>query len=181
MVYIIVDEMLLHHPNPNLRQTTVAALNVANEFPDSFQDRADRGHIISTGCASLVKQLKNRTDNVNHGNNAIHQRCARKRKEHEDADDVFESTASARSFNPLDSCGCVNWRLRTLPPGETIASLREAPTALKNQFMLSSERWDTAVLDDSMNKTYDIQRQDINGGCLTAEIIEIWPFVYQQK
>jgi hypothetical protein len=72
----------------------------------------------------------------------------------------------------------VNWNPTALPPGETVETLRAAHTLLINQFLLGPVRWDTIIIDDLMKKTYSIQRYDINGGCLTAEVIEKWPFIY---
>jgi hypothetical protein len=159
-----VDEMLKHHPNPNLKQTTVVARKIVNEYPDSLEDRTDQGHRIGTGCASLVKQLKNRIDNVNRGDNTARLRCARKRQVHENEDNETESSIDVRSVKPKDSYGCVNWRRHDVPSGETIESLREAQTALKNQYALGPEHWDVSIIDELMSKTYYIQWEDITEG-----------------
>ena len=62
MINLVVDEMLLCYPNPNLKQVTQIAMRIVQQYPESFEDRADAGHRIGTGCASLVKQLKCRVE-----------------------------------------------------------------------------------------------------------------------
>lgn len=175
MVNVVVDEMMIYHPNPNMNQVTCIAKRIVKEHPDSFEDRADVGQRIGSGSASFAKQLKNRVENKTRGNDAVRLRLKKSTCRMSSAGNVSDGENGTRR---KDSYGCVNWN-PSLPAGETNETLKSAQEALKEQYTLGPERWDTRSVDEGMKKTFCVQRSDINGGATTPELCEDWPFLFQ--
>lgn len=181
LINLVVDEMLLCHPNPNLKQVTIIAKRIVQMYPESFEDRADEGHRIGTGCASLVKQLKYRIENETRGNTSVRLRRPKHTKGMENDNPSTPPCAPRQSRQPSDSYGCINWHPRNLPDNETRDTLQASQLSLLEQHKMGPNQWNPDQINDLMKKTYCLVRYDINGGSTTAEVFENWPFLFHPK
>ena len=169
----VVDDMRVHHENPNKAQVTCIAKAIVRKYPASFEDRADEGESLGSGYHSLVLQMKTRVEHLNRNNT-----MARLRKPRRNSD----ATAATPAGNPADAYGCASWQPEDLPEGETSASLEARRVALKERFHQDGVRGITlAELDNNKRLTYIIQREDINSKIALAELKEKWPFMFMQR
>jgi len=181
LIDIVVDEMLLCHPNPNLKQVTEIAKRIVQQYPESFEDRADAGHRICTGCASLVKQLKYHVENETRGITSVRLRRPKSKRGVENTEPTTPTSAPRQSKQPMESYGCVNWHPKQLPENETRDTLQASKLLLIEQHSLGPQQRNADIVNELMKKTYCLVRYDINGGSTMCELYDIWPFLFHHR
>jgi len=152
MINLVVEEMLLCHPNPNLKQVTQVAKRIVRQYPESFEDRADEGQRIGTGCASLAKQLKCRVENETRGATSVRLRRPKSKRGIENDEPSTPTSATRQSKQPKDSYGCINWHPRKLPNNETRETLQAAQLELLEQHNLGHQLWNADKINTLMKK-----------------------------
>lgn len=59
-------EIRKNEANPTRAQCLTVCRNIARQYPNSFADQLDNGQLLGSGYTSLLTQVKNRIENLNH-------------------------------------------------------------------------------------------------------------------
>ncbi|XP_046899728.1 uncharacterized protein LOC124483350 isoform X3 [Hypomesus transpacificus] len=166
MIKLLVSEILTVCPFPGKKHLSEVARKMVVTYPSSFKDVIE-GEVVGSGYDSLTKQLVSRVDNPKRGNNYF----AQKRQ-----------VSSACDGTPhkklrIDSYGCVNWLLNTLPPGETNESQKFKQEELKKMFFSNSS--DSKNIQMKMTTTFFSQRKDITSGEEVTDLEREWPYLFE--
>ncbi|KAI5086458.1 solute carrier family 41 member 1 isoform X1 [Silurus meridionalis] len=171
MVKIVVSEMMKICKSPSKQNSTAIAKKMVAKYPASLQDVID-GDIVGAGYHSLLKQIRNRVENVKRTNVPK----IRKRSRTEDSD--TEEIPAERKAAVQDTYGCVNWNVKFMPLNETKESQLEKQEIMK---MKSKEtNFDLEEVSNLLKATYYTQRRDINNGASIHQLCENWPFLFQE-
>ncbi|XP_064475581.1 uncharacterized protein LOC135389464 [Ornithodoros turicata] len=143
---------------PGRKAIALIAKRIVLDHMDSLADRIG-GNVIGCGYASLASKLEYRIDNLN-----------RTTSSHVEQQPETQKCAPAKR----DMYGCVAWNPK-LPPGDTVEALRTVQSELMAFYTCGETN--TQELMSMMQKTYYLQRQDINAGISMMRAEQEWPWL----
>ncbi|KAM4608535.1 uncharacterized protein ACJ7VT_014482 isoform 2-T2 [Polymixia lowei] len=179
MIRVIVDVIREHCPNPTRAECTQIAKNIVAQYPQTFADVTDEGHLLGSGYTSLLNQIKTRVEHVNRNN--TFSRIRRPKRTNRNDDNACQPKMIR---SPVHGYGCINWQPDNLPEGETVDSLevkRQMMVALyRNEGPGGAER---AMVDNLMEVTYLKQRELINSSPTLRihDVLQEWPFLSHKR
>ncbi|KAK2905511.1 hypothetical protein Q8A67_007310 [Cirrhinus molitorella] len=179
MIRVIVDTIRMQCPNPTRAECSQIAKNIVAQYPKTFADVTDEEELLGSGYTSLLTQIKTRVEHVNRGN--VLSRVRRPKRTSKNGGD---NSQPKNTCSQVDSYGCINWQLHSLPEGETLDSLE-----VKRQMLVSLYRKEgpkgaeSVKVDDLMDITYLQQRQFINSNPppRLSDVMQEWPFLFQKR
>ncbi|XP_036978633.1 uncharacterized protein LOC119033110 [Acanthopagrus latus] len=171
MVRIVVSVMMQKRSSINKRSATEVAKKMVAKYPKSLQDIIE-GDVIGAAYHSLVKQLQNRIENVRLSSTPK----IRKRKHHSGSD--TDKVPPEKRAAVQDTYGCVNWNVKFLPIGETPESQQEHQEKLKIMFQQTDVN--PVEVKRLMKLTFYTQRKKINQGQNIKNLLEEWPFLFEE-
>lgn len=146
MVQRIVDHCRETVPGFERQDLDTVAKQLVSLYPNTFKDTLP---LSEHGSDGLAKQMKTNLDN--------HSR-------------VKNFTANERQApNSKEAFGCVRWN-PLLEEGETLESQESIRELLLNMHKLTKKQWQWKEIRSNMERSFYLQRKDINGGLASAAV-----------
>lgn len=167
-VRILSDEIRKHQPNPTRAECLTVCRGIVQQYPKSFTDVRENGHVIDGGYLSLLVQVKNRIDNLNR-NSSIRQ--------------YREAKSPAEKRGPKDTYGCTQFQ-PSLPEGQTEQSMEASRQHLEDIYSQSGAQGaDRAEVNQLMATTFYLQRRHVNAmpSPTIAHLKTKWPYLFSQS
>jgi hypothetical protein len=152
----LVRRIVRFEQNPPKERCHEVAKLICDKYPETFEDRDEDGEKRGDGYTGLGNKIRNRVMHVNRGSTDNRLRSPKVSKR------LSEDSGTSQTPKKLaDSFGCVRY-LPEMPDGETEDSQEEVRLELVKVFSEegSSPR-STSLVDDLMDRSYYLQRQDL--------------------
>lgn len=153
-----IREITTHPPR---RAIEDIARKIVSRYPKSLEDVAG-----SKRYEHLFEQIENRLYHLNRTKSKMNSRS------------LLDETEIVSAKRKKDAHGCANW-MPEIPEGETPETLNKIQLWLLEQ---SKENADSEEIILNMNKTYVLQRLDINKKNFSiSEVFSRWPYLFRRK
>lgn len=168
MVRIVVSAMMKQGSAGKRRATEVGKKMVA-KYPQSLQDVIS-GDVIGPGYNSLVKQIKNRIDNVKRSSTP---KIRKRKAESNDTEEISPEKRAAIQ----DTYGCIQWQEKFPPRGETQESQHAKKEKMKT---MSPRNANPEEVRRLMKSTFYTQRIEVNQGENIKGLQKEWPLWFTE-
>lgn len=145
---------------------------MVTKYLKSLQDVIE-GDVIGSGYHSLVKQLQNRIENAKRSTTPKERK--RKLPTESDTDKMPPEKRAAIQ----DTYGCIKWDMKFMPLGETAESQQQSKEELKSLFKQNAPNQDK--VKQLTRSTFYTQRKEINNGKEIKNLLEDWPFLFDEN
>lgn len=167
MVRVVADEMKKFEANPTRSQCLTVCRNIVCQYPNGLADQLDNGQLLGSGYTSLLIQVKNRIENLNHTSSFQQHR----------------SSVHVKKRGPTDTYGCTRFQ-PSLPPEETEETLetkRQKTEGIYSRDGINGA--ERAGIKQLMETTFYLQWCHINAlpAPTIADLKTKWPYLFTQK
>ncbi|XP_048018806.1 uncharacterized protein LOC125250320 isoform X1 [Megalobrama amblycephala] len=159
LVRTVASEILEVSKRPSKKHVSEIARKITIAYPKSFRDEID-SQIVGSGYDSLLKQLVCRIDHLKRAKTTTRSLC-----------DMPEKSKKRKS-----EYGCINSEPQ-FPAGETSELQQEKKAKLLEMFQ--NKESNVKTIYSLMTATYTSQRNDVQFGKETSELLDEWPYLFQ--